>query len=773
MSALRKASRWIPWAPAGLILLFPLLFVGRAVLVPGRVLAPVDLLLLMEPWESEVARQFPGIRETQTPLLDCVEQYYPWRVYARRCLRGGELPLWDGCAFCGTPMVANQQSAVFYPPNALFWTLPLELAYDLSAYVALLLAGAFVWALSRELGVSRSGAALAAIAFSSCGFIISWLCYQGPVNSFIWAPAGLWMVARYQRLRNVLSCGGLAAACALMVLGGHAQAGLYALALVGAFAVFSAFGEGPPRNAIRRLWPLVLAVGLGLVIALIQTLPTLELAKLNYRTGADAAIPRGLQFRQLNVLIAPQAHGNIAWLSEVNAAFGFHNYIETCGYVVLIAAWLAVLGSAAGRDRRRWFFAGAGVLGLAWAVEGPHQAVLARAIPLVGQMANVGRAICTYCLCASVLAGYGLDALRHVDWSDKRSRDRVIVAGLVAGLVAAGALSVSWARLGVLSEQIIGGAAPRILGPIRDSLLWATALVGLCGLLTWVARAGRLRGRWLPAAVLTLAAVDAVGFGGSFLPAVDARLLDAEPPTVAWLRSANDGGWRMLSLPTPNKPFAQYLPNLPTLAGLRDVRGYDSLYPSTAAETLDALKPDAQAGLFAGRRRRLLDRLGVRYVVVRSAGRLADAGLRATDRPLVAENPEAWPIAFSTEQPTISPPGPAAAIEWRADSRRIEVPPGSYAWLSETAYPGWRAYDSGQPTALERPYPTHARAMTASGRVDLCYEPGSFACGEFATLAGLAVLAGLVGYAGARGRRGRAAQEAAPPRAGPREGGGC
>jgi len=752
MSPRAFALGWARLAPAALILAFPLIFVGRAVLVPGRVVAPVDLLLLMDPWKSELSARFPEFHETQTPLLDCVQQYYPWRVYARRCIRTGEIPLWDDCAFCGTPFVANQQSAVFYPPNALFWTLPLDAAYDIAAYGALVLAGAFLWALCRELGVSRSGAALAAIAFSSCGFVIVWLCYQGPVNSFIWAPAGLWMVARYQRLRDALSLAGLAAACALTVLGGHAQAGLYGLGLIAAFAVFSAFGEGPPRIALRRLAPLASAIGLGLAVAMIQALPTLELAKLNYRTGADAATPRGLQLRQLNILVAPQAHGNIAWLNEVNAAFGFHNYVETCGYVVLVAAWLAVLGSAVGRDRRRWFFAGAALLGLTMAVEGPHQGVLAKAIPLVGQMANVGRAICLYCLGASVLAGYGLDALRQVDWSDKRSRDRVVVTGLVSGLVAAGALSVSWARLGVLSEQAIGGAAPRILGPIRDSLIWAMVLAAVCGLLTCAARAGWLRARRLSVAVLLLAAVDAAVFGSSFLPAVDARLLSVEPPTVAWLRSSDDGGSRILSLPTPGRTFAQYLPNLPTLAGLRDVRGYDSLYPRTASETLDALRPDEAAGLFSGRRRVLLDRLGVRYVVARSAGALADAGLRATARPLVAENADAWPIAFSTDEPTISRGAPAA-VEWHAGSRRLEVPPGTFAWLSETAYPGWRAYDAGQPTALDRPYPTHARVTSASGKVDLSYEPGSFACGEFITLVGLALLAGLVAHACARGRR--------------------
>ena len=56
---------------------------------------------------------------------DGIAQFYPWRNFAHDTIRSGYLPLWNPYQFCGTPFVANSQSAVFYPPNLLFYFCPL------------------------------------------------------------------------------------------------------------------------------------------------------------------------------------------------------------------------------------------------------------------------------------------------------------------------------------------------------------------------------------------------------------------------------------------------------------------------------------------------------------------------------------------------------------------------------------------------------------------------------------------------------------------------
>lgn len=758
-----KLGRWIgPLVVCG----FPLLFVGRA-LFTGAVVAPLDLELLMEPWKSECAAQFPAFHEVQTPLLDCMTQYHPWRVYARECLRAGELPLWDPYAFCGTPLLANQQTGVFYPPNLLFWLLPLRYAYTWAAYLALVLAGAFTWGLARELGISRSGAALSVMGFVSSGFVVAWLCYMGPVNSFLWAPLGVWMVFRYSRRRELPCLLGLALAAACTILGGHAQAGLYALAMMLASTLYVSLAprEGEPAVPLgRRLLPMVPllgAVALGLALAAAQVLPTLELTGLNYRTGGETLPPRGLQLRQLNVLVAPQAHGNIAWLSEgLFPAYGFHNYVETTGYVALVAVWLGAFAAAFGTDRRRWLFVGALLAGLVLAVEGPHQRMLHALLPPLRQMSNVGRAVCLYGLTLPVLAGWGLDRLRCYPWGEERARSRALGLSLCVLLTCVLALSASWTRLAVAEEQFAPGPAlERQVGPIRASLLAGVGLaLAPAGLLV-LARRGAA-GRLVAGGVLVLALADAAVFAWGFHPAVDPRLVDAQPPTLTWLREQTGGTYRILTLPTPGAPpLSQLLPNLPTLGRLRDVRGYDSLYPQTAAEVLAKLNPDEPADLLTGTRGELADRLSIRYIV-RRGGPGSDLGrtLAPTARPLVSENPTAWPIAFATSDaalPASAEGVQPAEVAWRANARRIEPGPWQQAWLCETAYGGWHAYTERGETPLRASPPNHKHAEAGpSGAVDIVYQPGSFAVGLFVSLSALAVAAGALTGRWAMGLRG-------------------
>ena len=93
----------------------------------GKTLAPVDLLLVMSPWRHFAAERFPEFHAVKAPLLDVIQQYFPWRKFYAESLKQGELPLWNPFMFCGTSFVGNGMSAIFYPLNLLFVIMPLKL----------------------------------------------------------------------------------------------------------------------------------------------------------------------------------------------------------------------------------------------------------------------------------------------------------------------------------------------------------------------------------------------------------------------------------------------------------------------------------------------------------------------------------------------------------------------------------------------------------------------------------------------------------------------
>ena len=70
----------------------------------GRALLPTGLYLNMQPWR-EHAREFPGYKGPENPLLDPVQQHYPWRLFAHNAVRAGKIPLWNPGMLCGTPFL--------------------------------------------------------------------------------------------------------------------------------------------------------------------------------------------------------------------------------------------------------------------------------------------------------------------------------------------------------------------------------------------------------------------------------------------------------------------------------------------------------------------------------------------------------------------------------------------------------------------------------------------------------------------------------------------
>ena len=84
----------------------------------------------------------------------------------------------------------------------------------------------------------------------------------------------------------------------------------------------------------------------------------------------------------------------------------------------------------------------------------------------------------------------------------------------------------------------------------------------------------RRGGRW-PAALMAVLAVDLLAFGWGFVTFSDAALLRAEPPAIRWLRE-QPGPFRIAVYGASDL----MPPNLGQLAGVQDVRGYESIIPS-------------------------------------------------------------------------------------------------------------------------------------------------------------------------------------------------
>ena len=193
----------------------------------------------------------------------------------------GRIPLWNPYNNCGTPLLANATSSVFYPGKLIF-LLPVPYAWCYNLYVILhvVLAGWFAYKLSRNWATSQSGAAICAISYAFSGTVL----YQyGNVIFLIgaaWLPAAIWVTDRMLRERSIRWSCGLGVILALVVLGGDPQMA-YHIGLLALLYGVIIWRKGDHRQARATFWQrslilLSIAAVCGIGLGAIQVLPTLE-----------------------------------------------------------------------------------------------------------------------------------------------------------------------------------------------------------------------------------------------------------------------------------------------------------------------------------------------------------------------------------------------------------------------------------------------------------------------------------------------------------------
>ena len=386
-------------ASLGLLTLFALALWGR-VLFTGRVLLPGAMLAGFRP--------FGGDPQAPWNILqwDSLGQYYPWRHFAGQELRAGHIPLWNPFEFCGTPFVANAQSAVFYPLNLPFWVMDTAHAFGVAALLHTWLSSFATYFLCQRWGLSRAASVVAAVAFSACGYLAAWALLPTLFATASWLPLCLLLFERACENNKARGASwGLMGALACALLAGHAQIFFY---IVLALFLRIPFLRRRGRGYLIWFGALVGAAAL----AMLQILPTLELARYGHRAG-DAATPAAWQAVGARALHA----GELASLLVPGWPMQNGSLNENFGYIGVGVALLALAGlgwraRAGQRASGQWFALVLAVFGLLYALATPLAQLFFYGVPGVSQMGGTGRALVLWSLGAALLAGFGVDFLR-------------------------------------------------------------------------------------------------------------------------------------------------------------------------------------------------------------------------------------------------------------------------------------------------------------------------------------------------------------------------
>jgi hypothetical protein len=356
-------ARWydaVPRWTTALFLALPLALFWQA-LAGDRILLPLGVLGEYVPF-----RGLPPDPDREIFLQrDLVHQIAPWTLEVKRALLAGRWPLWNRLAGAGMPLMGDPQSQPFQPLVLLGYPFSVYRAAAVSAALRVHLALVFTFLLLRRQGLGAPPALAGSLAFGLGSFMMLWLGW--PIaNAAALLPVALYAMASCDRRGARRDFALLAAAAASLLLAGHPETMLYALALAGLFLA-SRVAARRAGGRLRLLGGAALALAIGAGVAappllLAQSyLPTTgRAAAMRYRLARRplAELWQELQRpatlaawgqRSLSRLLpsaAPHAQGD-----QVVAYWGYANYFEDAGGFAgtgtLLAALLAVPAAAA------------------------------------------------------------------------------------------------------------------------------------------------------------------------------------------------------------------------------------------------------------------------------------------------------------------------------------------------------------------------------------------------------------------------------------------
>lgn len=295
-------------------------------------------------------------------------QFYPWHIMVVEAIQSGHLPLWTDLVGAGMPLLANHQSAVFYPLNLIYLLMPVEQAMGYSVVAHLIMAGLFAYVWGQEIGLSRFGATVIGLSFMLSGFFVGRTQFITIINGAAWLPLLFLLAERLTRRRTLPDAVWLGVALALQFLAGHAQLWFYSLWVLVIYIltrVWSLPGKWPGKEDAKRGWrgyvfillasSLVLSLGLSAV----QLLPTAELTLNSQRAGGldpTEAMTYSFWPWRLLTLALPDLFGSPA----TGDYWGYATYWEDTAYIGVLPLLLAlslslsVAGRVVSRRGRPW-----------------------------------------------------------------------------------------------------------------------------------------------------------------------------------------------------------------------------------------------------------------------------------------------------------------------------------------------------------------------------------------------------------------------------------
>jgi len=769
------------WRYIGILfigLIIPQLIIYAPSFFDGKVLLPLDFLAR--------AYDVRGVEVNDPVISDPVTTFEPWRRYFTDEVSDGRWPLWTPDNYGGAPFSFPGFSPfhlvyLFWPsPHCLVWVQLLKTLFaGLGAYLFL----------RRAIQVKFWPAAIASWCLPLTGFYTVWQSFYATHTAAFLPWILLATHAAINAPRAERGIIGLACVTGFTLVCGQIDIALQAMLISGIYALWLIAGTKAKGSRMMFYSAMRCTAGwlVGFMLAAPFLLPLFEYIPSGVRmmeraTGVEARPPVGLS--ALPQLLIPDFYGTTraGWmfLGKVNvpesAAAGFTGMILTLFLVPL--AWCNKA-----RWRESFFWLGLVFFAASWTLNIPGFVTFLR-LPVLNMMSH-NRFVFASSFALLVLAAMGLEALLKMraptssqeapvptpSWPKSVRHWWFICPLILISLL----IWCAW-RWQTPPPELFkvtnANALDRILGNFR-SVYMSGVVVCIFGLMCWLYVFKQIRARWwnIPLLLLVMA-FEYLRFAIPFNAQTDPALYYPARPMFSFLQKQQG---RVIGV-------QDWPPNILSMYGLRDIRGYDGVDPARMIEVMrvgqdsdykmtqksartmyyvpmfDFVGP-AQVRLHPG-----LNMLNLRWLIFRGAIPPRVDPIFRNGTCWVVENVAALPRAFvprsikpaAGEQTTLSliaaKDFDAAAISYVDGTTDVSEAVGKAAVVSEVSdevtlratmetpgvvvladqwYPGWRAWVDGKEVSIHRINHVLRGVSVPAGTSTIIYryQPASFTLG--------------------------------------------
>lgn len=256
--------------------------------------------------------QSPGLWNGTIVWDERFSEYIPWRVEIARQWASGDFPFFTDRIFAGMPAFSTAYVGALYPPNVLYAVVPAVPLSHLLEALHTILAGLGMYAYLRGRRCVPAVAFLGGVFFQYSGFLLVHQPHVSMREAACLAPWVAWRALRLTHSPNARRAGLLALALALQMSVGYVQVVLFTVLWI---ALDWLVDVGTlPRNRAATGW-LALGGAVGIAMAAVQVLPTLEHTKLTPRVGLDVEKWQLGSFapQQAVAFVSPKGFGTPGW----------------------------------------------------------------------------------------------------------------------------------------------------------------------------------------------------------------------------------------------------------------------------------------------------------------------------------------------------------------------------------------------------------------------------------------------------------------------------